>query len=64
MSFDQECHSRSFGVWNDFWPNRELATEAIASWDHCLHLDWYAPEPRERKWIQGVPWEITPEDIV
>ena len=67
-AFHQECERRGHGGTHTFWHDSELAAAALASWDHCLDLDWYAPdwygEPRDRKRIQGVMWEIRPGDVV
>lgn len=67
-AFEQECEQRGLGGYNDLWEDEELSEAAVASWDHCLDLDWYAPdwfgEPREGKKIQGVMWEIRPVDLV
>ncbi|RJF75655.1 DUF3841 domain-containing protein [Deinococcus cavernae] len=68
MAFDQQYEQRGVEGWNTFWHDSELAKAALVSWDHCLDLDWYAPnwfgEARERKKIQGVMWEIRPEDVM
>lgn len=67
-AFDQECEQRGIVGWNAFWYDEPLAAAALASWEHCLDLDWHAPdwygEPRERKRLQGVMWQIRPEDVV
>lgn len=67
-AFDLECQRRGFSGHDTFWQDTELAEQVMKSWERCLDLDWYAPDwfgvPRDRKKIQGVIWEIRPEDLV
>lgn len=68
VAFDRKCEQRGYGDGGDFWQDTELTALVCDSWELCLDLDWHAPDwfgvPYRQKKIQGVMWEIRPEDLI
>lgn len=66
-AFEASCAARGL-EWDGFRADPELSTQVEASWMRCLDLDWHVPDwagkPRGRKQLQGVLWELRPEDLV
>ncbi|GAA4012907.1 hypothetical protein GCM10022631_25750 [Deinococcus rubellus] len=59
---------KKLGVeWGEWWTHPDIAEQVCASWARCLDLKWYAPrwegKPAAEKSLQGVLWEIRPQDV-